>query len=263
MLVKDTFKFAQLYEGEVGIEIEMEGNGNLWLPNLLSYWKMEQDGSLRGTSAEYVLQVPIKRDVIDAALDQLKDNLRGFAIADSIRAGVHVHVNVTGLTLEQVLAFACTYYVLEIPLINWCGPNRVGNHFCLRAVDAEYIVDHIINTYSVARFKDFNTDMIRYAALNFKALPTYGSLEFRSLQTEPKFDNIRKWVDILLKIKDHSLRYEHPKDIINEFSEHTPRDWAKLVLGDKFDLIKDQDDLTDNLIQGMRIAQDISYFSYA
>lgn len=252
--------------GEVGIEIEMEGDGILWMCGEEGEtWSLHHDGSLRGNSAEYVLTRPVKRNEVDASLTMLKSNLDfyGFTIHDSIRAGVHAHINVGDLTFTQVLSFACAYFVLEIPLVNWCGPNRVGNHFCLRTTDAEYLVDHIIDVYKLGAFRDFNTDAIRYASLNFKALPRYGSLEFRALQTSPDFNVISDWVKVLLNIKDYSLKYKHPRELIDEFSQQTPEQWAELVLGDKFHLIADQPNLRADLIQGMRIAQDIAYFAFA
>lgn len=252
--------------GEIGIEVEMEGRGELWLAgDGINSWSQHHDGSLRGNAAEYVLTQPVVREQVKPELDLLKKNLDfyGYTIKDSIRAGVHVHVNVGDLSFTQVLAFACTYFVLEIPLVNWCGPNRVGNHFCLRAIDAEFLVDHIIQTYNMADFNNFNTDAIRYASLNFKSLPRYGSLEFRALQTSPDFSVIEDWVKALCNIKDHSLNYKHPREIIDEFSKYSPQEWAELVLKDKFHLIANQPELTQDLMKGMRIAQDIAYFSFA
>src|SRR3990172_9397067 len=99
--------------GDVGVEIEVEGRN---LPYTEKYWKREADGSLRGPeNAEYVLRKP-------ATLTQLKMALKSLAIDyraseakvdESVRAGVHVHVNVQHMNMVEVYNFITLYLILE------------------------------------------------------------------------------------------------------------------------------------------------------
>ncbi len=64
----------------------------------------------------------------------------GSQIEDSGRAGVHVHVNCQELNIIQLYNFITLYLIFEDSLVKWCGPDRVGNLFCLRAKDAEWLL---------------------------------------------------------------------------------------------------------------------------
>lgn len=250
---------------EVGIEIEaeFEEGGEIWFGDRT--WRAENDGSLRGRSIEYVLQTPINRNDVVRSIDTIKKALSRskIKIANSLRAGVHVHVNVNDLNFDNLLKFIVCYFVLEIPLVEWCGPNRVGNQFCLRACDAEFLVDEIIRAYRNNDYFLFDNNNIRYSALNLMALPKYGSLEFRALQTDTKLERIAPWVEILLRIKDFSQEIREIESLFTEFSEKTPIEWTKEVVGeDMFQtFFKDQPNLEQDLMTGMRIAQDIIFFS--
>lgn len=258
--------------GEVGIEIEVEGKGSIWFPSDSSIWAFKEDGSLRGNSGEYVLRSPCKREEVKVVLDALETELmRKYTIIPSVRQGVHVHINMNDCTLRQVLAFACCYYILEDLLVEWCGTNRVGNPFCLRALDAEYIIDYLIKCLRRGKedLMNLNTDTIRYAALNFKSLPKFGSMEFRAMETEKNFNRINTWVEMLLHIKDFSKKYDGtPTNIIRDFSQSTPLGWAESALGSYVEQIiprnlefSELNTVSNRLTNGMRIAQDIAYFT--
>ena len=140
----------------------------------------------------------------------------------SDRCGVHVHINMQQMTKKQVLNFAILYYILEDVLINYCGNDREGNLFCLRAKDAEFIIKMLqvfaqrIN--SAGHFGRLIYPEYKYSALNFSALPKFGSLEFRSLKTPANVTKIEEWIKILLCVKDASLTFDNPPDICEVFS---------------------------------------------
>lgn len=242
--------------GEVGIEVEVEGNN---LPNEIGdrvVWKTTQDGSLRGENREFVLRKPIPRDMVGDALDILRRNLENSEVIESNRCGVHIHINCQELTLDQVLSFITTYMCFEEVLVKWCGQDRVGNLFCLRVSDAGGIINHIKRMIDTRNIHVVGTDRLRYASINLKALSTYGSLEFRSMRSDLTPGVIEKWAQMLLAIKDYSIQHQ-ASEIISEFSVKGPQDFFNDVLGDfRADLNPKEEDM----IIGMRNAQEVAFY---
>lgn len=255
----DNFPNVRQTNGEVGIEIEVEGRN---LPHQLRYhWRVEGDGSLRGDeSAEYVLKHPVPRDKVDKVLSYWKKVLgeAGSRIDNSERTSVHVHINVQEMTFTQITNFALLYMIMEEALVKFCGPTREGNLFCLRAKDAEYLVNQITNIIRTGNYRYLQSNDLRYASINFVALTKYGSLEFRAMRGTDDIELISNWVSILLKLKDIALKYKRPSDIVSNFSMMGGERWMQETLGDLFPLVK-CDDLDIILQDGVRCVQDIAY----
>ena len=207
-------------DGEVGIEIEIEGED---LPSCRAnpYWKGVGDGSLRGESIEYVLKKPVKRNKVLPALRNLKTAWfkTGSVIDPSERAGVHVHINMQEETLAVTGTFMCLYYCFESVLLRYCGESREGNHFCLRVRDAEFVLRYIEHAIETGDLGSLHTDKIRYASMNLKALPTYGSLEFRGMRSTSNLKEIYSWANMLLSLKDEAKRLGSPSAIAGMLSE--------------------------------------------
>jgi hypothetical protein len=266
--------------GEIGLEIEVEGTnlpgyhrneeGNVAVP-MRNHWRIENDGSLRTNNpgdeaCEYVLRNPVSRDDLSKALDFFtkKWSDAGATSYDTYRCSVHVHLNVSDWPMRRVYSFLTAWFILEELLVDWAdgGTNhRVGNRFCLRAKDAEGIIDRL---QQMAK-EDFrgrpDRNTLKYGAVNIAALAQYGSLEFRALRGTTDTKLIRTWVDMLLRIKDFAAKYDNPNEIIQDFSGRDPIAWAREVLGDlaesafQGDLTK----ATEKLFGGMRLAQDVGY----
>lgn len=206
--------------GDVGIEIELEGNN--FPPSIGSgrLWQVHQDGSLRNGGQEFVLAKPIKIDKVEQSLDILYDTLGGFGtqLARSNRTSVHVHINVSDLKVNQLVSFFALWAILEDVLVDWCGPDRVGNLFCLRLRDAEWTVGQIL--YSLQKGTPFRVNPeLRYSALNLCAFSKFGSFEFRPLGECHEPEKIKIWVEALWAIKSKALtKYQNPLDISSEFS---------------------------------------------
>jgi len=257
-------KVIQLYDlekkqGEVGLEIECEGDR---LPqHNTNLWRSELDSSLKKAgSFEYVLNNPLKRVEIPFALSELESAIKKNkgTIDESVRAGVHVHLNVQELSIIQVFNLTVTYMILENLLVSYCGENRKGNLFCLRTSDAKYLSWMLLNAIKSKNITSLYTDNIRYASINFKALRQYGSIEFRAMRSTPNFAAISLWVDMLCKVKDYSVSVEHPEAIAYHFSELGPSNFVKHVLGN-FDVFERNDEFVTMLRDGVNNAQDIAF----
>jgi hypothetical protein len=247
-----------LTKGDVGIEIEVEGRN---LPNPEKYWKREQDGSLRGESAEYVLAKPMTLDGAQIALKSLALDYKkaGTKADDSVRAGVHVHVNVQSLNIVELYNYMTLYLILEELLVKYCGPTRVGNLFCLRSCDADFLIDRIKWAVRNKRFRNLVDDNLRYASMNVKALGNYGSLEFRAMRSTSDFALIHEWASMLVHLREMAKTFADPTDIINGFSEGEAYGFLNRILGDYATIFEDYADIGGALVRGMRIAQDVAF----
>lgn len=249
-------------EGDVGLEIEVEGRR---MPNTTSvekYWRIEHDGSLRGEEArEFVMTAPLPISDVHKALTELDNafNSHNSRVGNSIRAGVHCHINVQDLTVKQMINFAVAYYVLEEVLVDYCGEHRIGNHFCLRAKDAEYIIQALSRVARERSLGSLDTDQLRYASLNFRSLFRYGSLEFRSMGTSRDLSRIQVWADTLHNIKEVAIKYDDPQDIITSISGDGVLDFCRHLLGKHHRKFLVDDRCSAKLMAGMRIAQEVAY----
>lgn len=247
-----------LTKGDVGIEIEVEGRN---LPNPEKYWRREQDGSLRGESAEYVLAKPMTLDGAQIALKSLALDYKkaGTKADDSVRAGVHVHVNVQALNIVELYNYMTLYLILEELLVKYCGPTRVGNLFCLRSCDADFLIDRIKWAVRNKRFRNLVDDNLRYASMNVKALGNYGSLEFRAMRSTSDFALIHEWASMLVHLREMAKTFADPTDIINGFSEGEAYGFLNRILGEYATIFEDYADIGGALVRGMRIAQDVAF----
>ena len=245
--------------GDVGVEIEVEGRR---LPPGSKYWRREVDGSLRGPeNAEYVLTQPLTLPQLAIALKSLELEYKkhNSEIDDSVRAGVHVHVNVQDLNIIQLYNYITLYLVFEELLTQYCGETRQGNLFCLRACDAEFLIQALQYAAQQRRFRTLVTDDLRYAAINVKALGSYGSLEFRAMRSTKDFDVIQTWAEILVLLREKAKEFFEPTDIINGFSEGEASAFLDRIFGQYADIFKAYAGYEKALKRGMRIAQEVAF----
>ena len=219
-------------------------------------WRVERDGSLRGDdTAEYVTVAPMSREGIKNALDVLDAFYvkNQSVVNESIRAGVHVHLNVQHKTPLELMTFITTYYIMENYFVHWCGKGRIGNHFCLRAEDAEYLVNQFLKVGQTRDWRHLNTEEIRYSALNLLSLFKYGSVEFRTMQGTRDLNKIMTWVDMIDQLDKASAQFKNPVDVIHALSDmNGPERFAREIMGDLF---KEFESLNVDIIRSMRIIQ--------
>ena len=203
-----------------GVEIEVEG---VRLPTNLpsSVWRIETDSSLKTDEAyEYVTNGPMDLmgvktalDILDAAYKHKKTE-----VFDSVRAGVHVHMNVQDWNIKELMTFSLCYYIVEDILLKWCGENREGNLFCLRTRDAEFVLFKVLETLKNRNLNILKNDIIRYSSLNYCSLFKYGTVEFRGMRGTGDLDAIYTWVKIIDELRETSQTFTDPVDVINSMS---------------------------------------------
>ncbi|MNQ03990.1 putative amidoligase enzyme [compost metagenome] len=246
-------------DGDVGVEIEVEGRH---LPITQKYWRMEHDGSLQGPeNREYVLTNPMTLNQVSLALKYLDLMYKkaGSEVHDTVRAGVHIHINVQRLNIVELYNYMTLYIILEELLVTYCGKYREGNLFCLRTCDADYLLHQLRQVARTKRFRHLVDDNLRYASMNVKALGTYGSLEFRAMRGTRDLDAIHKWAEILLNLREVAKTFVDSTDIINGFSEGEAAGFINRCLGKNAPLFEHVGGANGMVIRGMRRAQDVAF----
>jgi len=243
-------------EGEIGIEVEVEGHNICPIDS--NTWIYTMDASLRGNSMEYLLRLPIPRNRVNEALRELKAHLRESTTIPCDRTGVHIHINCQALDFTQLMNFITLYLVFEGLLVKYCGKEREGNLFCLRADDAEYVLIILQQIVKDISFSPINQGNLRYSSINLAALRKFGSLEFRSLQTPKDLLDIETWINMLLIIKDRALEFEQPTSIIEAVSAQGLIPFATQILGPYEELLGCQD-MEDIILKGIRQVQPFAY----
>lgn len=224
--------------GDVGIEIEVEGHEPLPPAPRNSCWVSKEEGSLRYHGREYITNEPqVLNDALLASLTDLSKHLnkKDIVIENSPRTSVHIHVNVTDLHMTQMWTGACAFWLVENMLLEYCGPERVSNLFCLRIQDAEGVLKYVQRDLNSDRplVNHLNTDQVRYAALNLNAASKFGSLEVRCMRgtTDPVL--IYTWSKLVHRIiHEAHKKHNNPADLMDYYFR-TPRlDFLNSVVGE-------------------------------
>jgi hypothetical protein len=263
-LVKNFFGVhpSRYTEGEFGLEIEVEDPAGIYFnPN--KYWTVTRDGSL-DNGMEYVLAEPMSLEGCRKALAYFtrKKNESGMKIQDSIRCGVHVHVNVQDMVMTNLLNMITLYYVMENVFSRFWGESREGNLFCLRAKDAEYQIQVLSDFVAGENIRVLQSDDLRYAGMNLTSLSKFGSLEFRGLRTPSGRGAVTKifdWLKILSDLRDASFNFENPQKIVENFSGNTIDDFLLDNFPNTKHILEKVEDIELLLYSGARQAQDIAY----
>lgn len=242
--------------GEIGIEIELEGSNvdEAGAPG----WRVERDGSLRGDSAEYVMRKPVMLREVHKYVRALQKSLDDADAepVDTGRAGVHVHVNMQQYSMTQVINYICAYMIFEDCLTDFCGEHRVGNLFCLRVRDADRLIFSLRDRIRRKDLLNINNNANRYAAINIESLPKFGSLEFRAMRSTVDPMEISQWAGMLVCIRDWAVKFDDPRDIIQEFSVDGPLQVFEDVFQQYEELLEFD---PDSMYEGMRNAQFLAF----
>jgi len=130
-----------------------------------------------------------------------------------MRTGIHVHLDVRDLSMDQLIGLCILYALFEKPIYRWIGDNRENNHFCLPWYKAEGSLIQATHIVRAARTEvdrdngridplfEASEDYARYAGFNWNALARFGSVEARQLKTTHNTQKIIEWINILQSLK--------------------------------------------------------------
>lgn len=227
----------------IGVEIELENAVRLAERNY-QYWRVEGDGSLRKGGVELVMNAPYQGTDILAAFDEYEEALKGGRARGTQYCSTHVHMNFLSCTGADVLKFMFVYLLLEDGLARYCGPNRENNLFCLTVSNAEEQMNVLSDMYRAYRDKKDTVvravlrhggqNGLKYSAMNLGALSQYGTIESRLSGALTTKDDLLKWVNILLSIRQYAINSADLTDVLIQCSALSPLGFVRAVLGDLY-----------------------------
>jgi len=189
----------------VGLELEIEN----WPPrdeNLFGGIRFASDGSLRNNGVEAITEpLPIR-----SVPHFLRAFFNHFGITEnnySERCSTHVHVNAQPMTFEQLSSLCLLYQTVERLLFQFIGNHRDTNIFCVPWYQSGVTYSLVNNLENVKEVGDFPIQgWQKYSALNLLPLREQGTVEFRHLYGTCNVDTIMKWLGIIGKMVEFSMK---------------------------------------------------------
>jgi hypothetical protein len=252
--VKEMFKYrlsdmlgwGRPLDGMYGLEVEVEGQN---LPREIKGFRTEHDGSLRGEeNMEYIFERPMSLREAEAAVKLFGKTFKkeDVVVDMSYRTSVHVHVNVSSLNKQQICTFLYLAYLVETALVNFCGPTRIGNRFCLRLIDAQDKIAELEQFFQVGGVHVYDANKGKYSAINLAPMRTQGSVEFRSMKGTVDKDEIINWLNIINRVYEAALGFKGPEEVATFYLSEGPKALAQRVFGEYYDKLE-YDSLEDDI----------------
>jgi hypothetical protein len=218
-------------ERRFGVEIECVGLGRITaLQNLLdegvrvydagyshttsSQWKIVSDGSLSldgGTAAERQYAFEIVSPVLqgEAGLQEVKkvvDILYRSGATVNRTCGLHIHIDASGLTVDDVKTIVSRYATHEEEIDKVMPPSRRLNN-CRCAYSIKGSVASSVMRSSVRTTAELaRATASRFMKVNLHPLRSYGTIEFRQHGGTVESDKIINWVRFLQSFVSRSVQ---------------------------------------------------------
>lgn len=191
----------------VGLEIEVE-NVMYIDPNIpLAFWKIAEDGSLRNNGREFkTLALPLNS--VEPALTQLARGLNP-NVDFSVRTSVHVHQDVRGMTLNQLIGMLLTYVSVENLLFKYAGNNRRNSIYCVPLADTDFLTRMDSREKLMNMLRDVGHNWHKYSALNLLPIRTFGTVEYRHMPGTLEVKKLLIWVDLLSRLKLYAYKHDY------------------------------------------------------
>jgi hypothetical protein len=192
----------------VGIEIEVEEvTQNLNLNQEL--WHTTDDGSLRNHGVELVSTPVFGEDIIAALTEAERELVRVNARITS-RCGLHIHIDVSGLTTDQLVSMTCALALAEKTLYRYVGVERRDCVFCLPLSDTAQLLPF----YNAIKYGHDRHTIVgaikktqKYSGFNILPILTQGSIEFRHHTGTFSTEAIISWINIVMGIREAGVNY--------------------------------------------------------
>lgn len=229
------YKRRDVGAGDVGVEIEVEGNrvpedGPLG-------WVGVHDGSLRN-GREYVFDGPQPIAKVPGLLARLNAHFKkhNTELRFSFRTSVHVHLNCNALNVSQLKAVIYSYLLLEQVLFTRVKEYRRGNRFCLAYENAEGLGHTLSRIFSATDYKFLQRGIqeqeVRYASLGLFSLVRHGSLEVRCMHGTADKEYLTDWVNSLWRMRSNAAELGSVEAVFEFLRENGPREFIRYMLGD-------------------------------
>lgn len=208
----------------MGVELELEGCkyplpddphgvstvGDLQLKHHI---RAHRDGSLRNGGIELVTPPLRGKELVDA-VNYISELSTAEKWVTSNRAGLHIHVDVQILTLEQYMNLVKAYVLLEPCFFNAAGEERSGSIYCKSWYQHgnSFKLREILQMISQGLWQNASS---RYFGFNINSTRKHGTIEFRHKCSTKSAKEILDWINIISKWYDWGLRTDITTSYVN------------------------------------------------
>lgn len=192
-------KSPQMVDRMVGIEVEVEGIADNRIEPPRG-WDVKGDGSLRNGGVEFIT-APTSAQRVGTLVESLMEYLETPAANFTMRTSIHVHVDATRLTQDQVLLATALYTVVEPFLYRFVGRARENNIYCVPLYKTLLLSSFCYTNRSFPKGRFY---WEKYTGYNLKTLARFGTIEFRHLSGTRNVTKIMTWIDIVTRIVEYA-----------------------------------------------------------
>ncbi len=200
---------------------------NLNLSDSSAYWinniGLMHDGSLRNNGVEFITK-PLSFEDSLKTFEILHKGLTLGPQPFSSRTSIHVHVNMTNMSMAQLKHFLLLYALLEPVFFEVAGETRKHNIHC---VPLNFTILPSIYNKPI---QDIVKAWSKYSAFNLMPVRTQGTVEFRHLYGTADAQVYQKWLTLIKELWD--FVYDTPPDVLQEMllKGYSPQQIQTLVL---------------------------------
>ena len=204
----------------IGIEIEVEnyrGADMFRASPMNGRWDQVSDGSLLNRGVEFVSEKAYGVDILSAldAFSNFVDDMEsaGFPMEITDRCGLHIHLDVSDMDVEQLTTLVGLNFLLERALTDISG-GRHDDLFCAPVGDS---VTHLMALANLCDMREvtrrqYQRDVLRaltcgskYTGINYLPIDTQGSIEYRMHEGTLDADRILRWIKLIMCIKKYAM----------------------------------------------------------
>lgn len=188
----------------IGIEIEVEREGDTEIDTDLNMWTTKADGSLR-RGTEFVLSRPLKGDALSAAIEEF---FQRNIVYRSPTSGTHIHVDMRDkeATLDVVKTMTAIIVCIEPAIFGMFAEGREWSGYTNPLTSLPDLAGYSMFS-ELAGPSDFvdtfspNTREYKYYGFNVLPLGRYGSVEFRYFPTAESAEELIEWTQFCMAVK--------------------------------------------------------------
>ena len=241
-----------------GLEVEVEGDFYRLCERGGRNFNVERDGSLRNGGAEFILATPCDAKALVLRYRRLLANIKEDVGKQTGQAGIHIHVNVTDLTVSELLTMYTILVCAEPCISKLYHPSRQYSLFALPVAYAQEIVDflclsHRFRPTVLKWWKDLS--QYKYCNINLASVARNGTIELRGLETLCSHRKLSRILNVLEAAKEMAKEYNTPMALIESLSDQGVKFVIDQLFGEDAQELFNQKDCMDNL----RIIQPLAY----
>lgn len=236
LTIKDFYPKHKKMKGDIGLELEIEFNAKETpiLENV-GAWRPVHDDSLRN-GMEYITRAPLKiGDEFHEKVKVMTDELNKKKVELSHRCSVHVHRNVLDFTPIEVLNTLLAYWIIEAPLLNFCGKNRRKNLFCVGVNEANGVISMLCSSILEDKIPlEFSEERCKYGGQNLNAISRLGSIEYRGMRGSTDPDLITLWATTLYELGERARKFSDPAALMDFYLDSEKDQFLQTMLPAEF-----------------------------